>query len=46
MNWVWKLNGFAPEGAGAPELWALVSSVEELVSSAMVKAKVGVGGRR
>ena len=44
MNWVWKLKGFAAEGAAAPEFDVSPSLV--FVSSAMLKAKVGVGGRR
>ena len=42
INWVWKLNGFVVAEAGAPA----GSASTELASSAMVKEKVGVGGRR
>lgn len=44
MNCVWKLNGFAAAGAGAPEPTLLPSLA--VMSSAMVKVKVGVPGRR
>lgn len=44
MNFVSKLKGLVADGAGAPEPEALPSPL--LVSSAIVKAKVGVGGRR
>lgn len=47
MNCVWKLNGFAAEGAAAPEFDASPSLVlVSRSSSAMLKAKVGVGGTR
>lgn len=46
MNCVWKLKGFAPEGAAAPELDASPSLLAVSRSSVMLKAKVGVGGAR
>jgi len=45
MNWVWKLKGFAADGAAAPECDVSPPSLV-FVSSAMLNAKVGVGGRR
>jgi hypothetical protein len=44
MNCVWKLKGFAAEGAAAPVFDVSPSLIP--VSSAMLKAKVGVGGSR
>jgi hypothetical protein len=42
MNCVWKLNGLSAAGAAAPEAGA---SSRGPSSSAIVKEKVGVGGR-